>query len=35
MADSPAINFQELKDTQTQSYLHDAIVVPEDLQKLP
>ena len=32
MADSPAINFQELKNTQTQSYLHDTIVVPEDLQ---
>lgn len=32
MADSPAINFQALKNTQTQSYLHDTIVVPEDLQ---
>src|ERR1041385_5946430 len=32
MADSPAINFQELKTTQMQNYLHDTIVVPEELE---
>jgi len=32
MADSPATNFQDLKSTQTQGYLHDTIQVPDDLQ---
>src|SRR4051812_38875244 len=32
MADSPATNFQDLKSTQIQSYLHDTIQVPDDLQ---
>src|SRR4051794_14644142 len=32
MADSPAINFQDLKSTQTREYLHDTIQVPAELQ---
>ncbi len=32
MADSPATNFQDLKSTQVQNYLHDNITVPDELQ---
>jgi NADH-quinone oxidoreductase subunit B len=32
MADSPATNFQDLKSTQVQNYLHDSITVPDELQ---
>ncbi|MDQ3249887.1 MAG: NADH-quinone oxidoreductase subunit B [Chloroflexota bacterium] len=32
MADSPAPNFLDLKNTQVQAYLHDSIKVPAELQ---
>lgn len=32
MSDSPATNFQDLKSTQVQNYLHDSITVPDELQ---